>query len=74
MNVPENLENSLDGHVTNPAVLERIGKQKVVLITIKTCKLEYLGHMRNPQRYELLQLILQGKTEGKPDQEGEYGG
>lgn len=34
--------------------------------TIKQCKLEYLGHvMRNPVKYGLLQLFLQGKVEGR---------
>lgn len=53
-------------HITNLRVLERMGKDKELLLLIKTRKLEYLGHiMRNSQRYELLQLILQGKVEGR---------
>lgn len=53
-------------HVTNKDVLERIGKEKELLLTIKSRKLEYLGHiMRNDQRYGLLQLILQGRVKGK---------
>jgi hypothetical protein len=46
-------------------VLEGIGKQKELLTTIKARKLEYIGHIiRNNQRYNILQLILQGKIEG----------
>jgi len=38
----------------------------VLLTTIKAQKLEYIGHiMRNKQQYNILQLILQGKIEGK---------
>uniref|UniRef100_A0A6P7F260 Uncharacterized protein LOC114325553 n=1 Tax=Diabrotica virgifera virgifera TaxID=50390 RepID=A0A6P7F260_DIAVI len=41
-------------------------KAKELLTTIKTAKIEYLGHiMRNSERYGLQQLILQGKVEGK---------
>lgn len=53
-------------HVTNLEVLMRMSKEKEILNTIKVRKLEYLGHiMRNENRYQLLQCILQGKVEGK---------
>jgi len=43
-----------------------MGKQKELLTTIKARKLEYIGHiMRNNQRYNSLQLTVQGKKEGK---------
>jgi len=52
--------------INNQRVLEKMGKQKELLTTIKTRTLEYIGHiMRNNQRYNVLQLILQGKIEGK---------
>lgn len=52
--------------VTNVEVLRRMGKECEILMTVKTKKLEYLGHvMRNQERYGLLQLILQGKVNGK---------
>jgi hypothetical protein len=60
------LKISWTDRVTNQLVLERMGKQKELLTTIKTRKLEYFGHiLRNNQRYNILQLILQGKIEGK---------
>jgi len=47
-------------------VISKLRKEKELLITKKTRKLEYLDHiMRNNQRYGLLKLILQGKIEGK---------
>lgn len=40
-------------------------KKKEKLLEIKTRKPAYLGHvMRNDQRYELLQLILEGNIDG----------
>lgn len=52
--------------ITNQSVLERTGNQKELLTTVKTRKFEYIGHaMRNNQRYHILQLIIQGKIEGK---------
>lgn len=53
-------------HVTNEEVLRRMRKEKEILYQVKKRKLEYLGHiMRNPERYRLLQLILQGKIQGR---------
>uniref|UniRef100_A0A8D8YBA7 Craniofacial development protein 2 n=3 Tax=Cacopsylla melanoneura TaxID=428564 RepID=A0A8D8YBA7_9HEMI len=52
--------------VTNVEVLRRMKKSKELMNIVKTRKLQYLGHiMRNHQRYELLQRILQGKIDGK---------
>ena len=52
--------------ITNEEVLRRMNCQPVLMHTIKQRKLEYLGHiMRNPVKYRMLQLFLQGKVEGK---------
>lgn len=52
--------------VRNVTVLQRLNKKGTeVLNTIKRRKLEYFGHiMRNP-KYELLQVITQGKIQGR---------
>ena len=43
-----------------------MNKEKEIVHTIKTSKLQYLGHiMRNPYRYQLLQAVLQGKLMGR---------
>lgn len=52
-------------HVTNEAVLQRVRKQKEVLNSIKERKLSYFGHVMRNQKYGLLQLIMQGKFNGK---------
>ncbi|CAG9832009.1 unnamed protein product [Diabrotica balteata] len=52
--------------VTNEEVLRRMNKNREVLTTIKSRKLQFFGHiMRNESRYALLQFILQGKIFGK---------
>lgn len=46
--------------------MNRIGKGKEQLRTIKSSKIKYLGIiMRGNKRYGLLQLILQEKTDGR---------
>lgn len=41
-------------------------KEKEVLNTVKSSKIQYLGHiMRNESRFHLLQAILQGKVFGR---------
>ena len=51
--------------VTNVEVLRRVNKRTELINTVMCRKLQYFGHiMRNQKRYELLQLILQGKIEG----------
>ncbi|KAI5708046.1 hypothetical protein M8J77_015361 [Diaphorina citri] len=53
-------------HVTNEEVLRRMKKERELMNIIKVRKLQYLGHiMRNDNKYTLLQLIIQGKIEGK---------
>lgn len=52
--------------ITNVEVLRRMNKEQELMKTIKCRKLQYLGHiMRNRDRYNLLQEILQGKINSK---------
>lgn len=51
--------------VTNNEVLKRLNKDKEILKTIKIRKMEYLGHIMRHDRYRILQLIIQGKIQGK---------
>lgn len=52
--------------VSNEEVLRRMNCKRELLITVKCRKLQYFAHiMRNEQKYGLLQVILQGKIEGK---------
>lgn len=51
--------------VTNMEILKRIKKEKEIIITVKKRKLQYLGHVMRGEKYHLLQLILQGKIQGK---------
>ena len=53
-------------HATNGEILRKLKEEKEVLATVKTRKIQYLGHiMRNKNRYQFLQTILQGKIPGK---------
>ena len=52
--------------ISSVKILQWMNKEKEIVHTIKTSKLRYLGHiMRNPQRYQLLQVVLQGKVMGR---------
>ena len=51
--------------VTNVEVLRRMQKEKELVFTIKKRKLQYLGHVMRGDKYQLLQLIIQGKIIGK---------
>lgn len=51
--------------VTNVEVLRRMQKEKELILTIKKRKLQYLGHVMRGDKYQLLQLIIQGKIMGK---------
>uniref|UniRef100_A0A8D8VWR7 Uncharacterized protein n=1 Tax=Cacopsylla melanoneura TaxID=428564 RepID=A0A8D8VWR7_9HEMI len=52
--------------VSNVRVLQKLDKEKEIMLTVKSRKLEYLGHIiRNETKYELLKSILQGKVFGK---------
>lgn len=51
--------------VTNIEVLRRMKKEREIILTIKERKLLYLGHIMRGDKYQLLQLIVQGKISGK---------
>lgn len=52
-------------HTTNNDVMRRINKEMEIVETIKSRKLQYLGHITRGTRYARLQLIMQGKILGK---------
>lgn len=52
-------------HVTNETVLRRMNKDKEILITVKKRKMAYFGHIMRGNKYEFLQLIMQGKINSK---------
>lgn len=52
-------------HVTNEEVLRRMKTERELMRTIKIRKLAYLGHVMRNEKYSLLQLVLQGKIEGR---------
>lgn len=62
---PETLKISWMDRVTNEAVLQRMNKQREELNTIKRRKLEYFAHVKGNRKYELIQIIIQVKIEGK---------
>jgi hypothetical protein len=51
--------------VTNTKVLRRIGKESEVMKIIKSRKLQYFGCLLRGEKYQVLQLIIQGKICGK---------
>lgn len=51
--------------MSNETVLHRINKELEFLVNVKRRKLEYFGHIMQNEKYRLLQLILQGKIEGR---------
>lgn len=52
-------------HVTNVEVLRRMEKDVEIRHEVKKRKLQYLGHIMRGPRYEILQLIIQGRIVGK---------
>lgn len=52
-------------HTTNIEVLNRMEKQTEVLKTVKQRKASYFGHIMRNDKYRTLQLIIEGKIEGK---------
>lgn len=52
-------------YVSNLQVLHRMNKERELLDTIKRRKTAYLGHLMRHNKYEFLQLIMEGKIEGK---------
>lgn len=51
--------------ISNVEVLQRVNKDCEVIKTIKTRKLQYLGHLMRGEKYSLLRNIMQGKIRGK---------
>ena len=51
--------------VRNTEVLDRMGKKVELLYDVKRRQLEYFGHVMRNEKYRLLQLIIQGKIEGR---------
>ena len=51
--------------VSNVEVLNRMGKEMEVLYEVKRRRLEYFGHIIRNGKYRLLQLVVEGKIEGK---------
>lgn len=51
--------------VTNAEILRRVHKNRELLTTVKRRKTAYLGHILRHDEYQLLQLILEGKIDGK---------
>uniref|UniRef100_A0A8D8XFQ8 Craniofacial development protein 2 n=1 Tax=Cacopsylla melanoneura TaxID=428564 RepID=A0A8D8XFQ8_9HEMI len=52
--------------ITNIEILNRLDKTTEIVRTIKTRKLEYLGHIsRHPEKYGILLIILKGALEGR---------
>ena len=56
---------SWTAHVSNDEVLNRMGKEVEVLYEVKRRRLEYFGHILRNEKYRLLQLVIEGKIEGK---------
>lgn len=52
-------------HTTNAEVLQRMNKEKELMLLIKKRKTQYFGHIMRNQKYELLQLIIEGKINNK---------
>lgn len=48
-------------HMTNVIDLQKMGKGKEVVKTIKRRSLEYFGHIMRSEKYEVLKLIMEGK-------------
>lgn len=48
-------------HITNETVLQRMGKQREIILTVKGRKLTYFGHIMRHKKYSILHLIMQGK-------------
>jgi len=45
-------------------VIQRMQKELEILHSVKVRKMAYLGHVMRDQKYQLIQLILQGKIDG----------
>lgn len=51
--------------VSNVTVLQRMNKEKEVMKTVKERKLSYFGHIMRNDKYNILQLVMQGKINSK---------
>lgn len=51
--------------ITNDEVLRRLNRNRGILTIIKRRKTAYLGHIMRNAKYGLLQLIIEGKVEGR---------
>lgn len=52
-------------HTTNEEILRQLNKERELLITIKTRKASYFGHIIRGTKYYIPRLIIQGKVEGR---------
>lgn len=59
------LKISWTDRVSNVKVLRLLNKKTEILNTIKRRKLQYFGHIMRNDKYQLLQLLIQGKIQGK---------
>lgn len=50
---------------TNKEILKWIGREHELLLTMKSRKTAYLGHVLRNEGYHLLHLVIEGKIEGK---------
>jgi len=46
-------------------VMQRLGKEKEVVFTVKNRKLEYFGHILRHEKYRLLQLVVQNRVDSR---------
>ena len=51
--------------ISNEEVLRRVNRDRELFNIIKKRKTAYLGHIMRNSKYQLLQLIIEGKIEGK---------
>ena len=51
--------------MTNASVLESMEKDCEIIKSIKIRKLQYFGHIMRNSKYRILQLIIEGKIEGR---------
>ena len=55
-------------HVTNNTVIQRMQKELEIVHSVKVRKMAYLGHVMRNDKYQLIQLILQGKIDSRRGQ------
>lgn len=51
--------------ITNEEILRRVGRERKLLKTIKIRKTSYLGHVLRHNKYSILQVIMQGRVDGR---------